>query len=287
MLGKKKAEKKPIYFNVKEDRHTEPPELILANIVQGLGGADNINELDCCATRLRVLVNNDELVDRLSLRETGATGVLMKHRGVQVIYGTYVSTLKDRLNKYLTELKDDDENPIYEILTENDEKILQRLYTPIEGDIIDLRNVPDYAFKAGILGDGAAVRPARGELRAPADGKIDHIFRSKHAIIMHTDNNLELMLHIGLNTEHIENVIVKVHVAEGDTVRKGQLLIEFNLEGMTDRGLCTLSPIIIMNSNDTGKILIHKKERATFEHVALTVLKNENEQAVIEDKSIE
>ena len=283
MIGRKKLNKNPMYFNYCDDTQTEPEELILADIVQGLGGADNICELTCCATRLRVLVHDEELVDRQALRRTGASGVLMKHRSVQVIYGPYVCELTDRLGKYLSELKSDDEDPIYEILTENDEKILQRLYTPIEGDIIDLRNVPDYAFKTGILGDGAAVRPARGELRAPADGQIDHIFRTKHAIIMHTSNDLELMLHIGLGTEYIENKIIRVWVAEGDSVRKGQLLIEFDLERMADRGMCTLSPMVVMNTNDIGRVLVHRKERATFENVALTVLKNEAFQQASQD----
>jgi PTS system beta-glucosides-specific IIC component len=195
----------------------------------------------------------------------------MKRRGVQIIYGTYVDRLKNELESYLCSLKPADEIFPDEIII-NDENIMQKLYVPIEGDIIDMGDIPDFAFQTGMLGNGIGIRPQRGELRAPANGKIARIFQTGHAIIIHLANDIVVLLHIGIGTVALEGKGFLVHVKEGQVVRKGELLISFDLDDMIAEGCELTSPMIIMNSNECGRIIIHKKERTTFEDVALTVL---------------
>lgn len=242
----------------------------LASIVSGLGGVENIYDLDCCATRLRVIVNDDKLVDRSMLRSTGASGVLGKRRGIQIIYGSSVGKIKSELTAYLNKLKDGEDDSTDEIY-ESDERIIEKLYAPIEGDIITLDHLPCIEGESDQNGDGIAIIPRRGELRAPFDGKITVIIKGKGQLILTSARGVEVMMQIGSMTESQSEEHIRMLVKEGDVVRKGKLLAEFDLETMEALGYNTTSLVLVTNSKRFGKVYEHCREGVNYEHVALVL----------------
>lgn len=242
----------------------------LASIVSGLGGVENIYDLDCCATRLRVIVNDDNLVDRNLLRSTGASGVLGKRRGVQIIYGSSVSKIKSELTAYLDKLKDGEDDSAGEIY-ENDERIIEKLYAPIEGDIITLDNLSCVEGEQNQNGDGIAIIPRRGELRAPFDGKITAVLKSEGQLILTSVKGVEVLVQIGHMSEGQSEEHIHILVKEGDVVRKGRLLAEFDLETMEALGYDTTSLVLVTNSQRFGRVYEHCREGVNYEHVALVL----------------
>lgn len=126
----------------------------------------------------------------------------------------------------------------------------RRIVSPLDGKLIDLSEVNDEAFSAGILGEGMAVIPEKGELYAPADATIDTVFDSKHAISMVCDNGAELLLHVGLDTVKLEGKHFDPQVKDGDKVKAGQLLMKFDLKALKKEGFDVVTPVIITNSAD-------------------------------------
>lgn len=242
----------------------------LASIVSGLGGVENIYDLDCCATRLRVIVNDDNLVDRGLLRSTGASGVLGKRRGVQIIYGSSVGKIKSELTAYLEKLKDGEDGSADEIY-ENDERIIEKLYAPIEGDIITLDNLSCVEGEQDQNGDGIAIIPRRGELRAPFDGKITAVIKSEGQLILTSVKGVEVLVRIGHLSESQSEEYIHMLVKEGDIVRKGRLLAEFDLETMEALGYDTTSLVLVTNSKRFGRVYEHCREGVNYEHVALVL----------------
>lgn len=162
---------------VKKDNDVDT---VSALIVKGLGGKDNLVDVDCCATRLRVTVKKAELVEDATLKQSGASGVIQKGEGVQIIYGPHVSVIKSKLEDYLEK---DVQDISEEILNENnsiepeksvnkDSKIIE-LYSYMKGRVVPLEKVEDEAFSSKILGDGIAMEPSEGKIYAPCDGKIE------------------------------------------------------------------------------------------------------------------
>lgn len=254
----------------KQEREANGEAYKLASIVSGLGGAENIYDLDCCATRLRVIVNDDNLVDRNLLRSTGASGVLGKRRGVQIIYGTNVSKIKSELIAYLDKLRDGEDGFTDEIY-ESDERIIEKLYAPIEGDVITLDNLSCVEGEQDQNGDGIAIIPRRGELRAPFDGKITAVIKSQGQLIITSVKGVEVLVQIGSMTEVQSVEHIRFLVKEGDTVRKGRLLAEFDLETMEALGYDTTSLVLVTNSRRFGKVYEHCREGVNYEHVALVL----------------
>ena len=122
--------------------------------------------------------------------------------------------------------------------------------SPLEGKLIDLSEVNDEAFAGGVLGDGMAVIPSKGELYAPADATIDTVFDSKHAISMVCDNGAELLLHVGLDTVKLEGKYFEPAVKAGDKVKAGDLLMKFDIKAIQKEGYDVVTPIIITNSDE-------------------------------------
>lgn len=122
--------------------------------------------------------------------------------------------------------------------------------SPMEGELIPITKVNDEVFSAGILGGGMAVIPSKGELYAPADGTVDTVFDSKHAISILCDNGAELLLHVGLETVKLEGKHYYPQVKSGDKVKKGQLLMKFDLDELKKEGFDMVTPIVITNSGE-------------------------------------
>lgn len=227
-----------------------------ALILSGLGGKENISDLDCCATRLRVTVKNAELVSDSMLKNSGASGVIKKGNGIQVIYGPQVSVVKSKLEDFIE--SDGAKNPEL-ILNEkmNNAKKEMRLnkeketfYAYMNGTAKDLIEVEDEAFSSKTLGDGIAIEPTEGNLYAPCNGKIESVFETKHAINLLSDSGCEILMHIGVDTVKLGGKYFRTHVEAGEKVRKGDLLISFDCKKIKEAGYKLTTPMVICNSDD-------------------------------------
>ena len=226
---------------------------VSALIVEGLGGTDNLSDVDCCATRLRCTVKDAALVRQDVLKASGASGVICKGNGVQVVYGPKVAVIKAKLEDYL----------------ENAPKTPAAAATPapaapaakdtvlsacLNGTVVPLADVKDEAFASGALGDGIAIEPIDGELVAPADGEISSTFETHHAVGMTTTDGAELLMHIGIDTVKLGGKHFTYLVNEGDKVKKGQPLIRFELEAIKAEGYPVTTPLIVCNTDDYAAV---------------------------------
>lgn len=241
-------------------------DITSALILKGLGGKGNISDVDCCATRLRITVIDPSKVDDASLKQSGASGVIHKGNGIQVVYGPQVSVVKshledfmdtpesDRLDEILgdTQLEKEEVKP--QKSKNNAENAKQiTLAAHLNGTVVPLAEVDDEVFSTGVLGEGIAIEPDEGKLYAPCDGKIDTVFDTKHAVNIVSEDGCEILLHIGINTVKLEGKPFTVHVNEGDSVKKGDLLVSFDIRQIKDAGYKTTTPMIICNSDDYSK----------------------------------
>lgn len=233
-----------------------------ALIVKGLGGKSNLSDVDCCATRLRVTVHDPDLIDEGVLKASGASGVIKKGSGIQVIYGPQVSVVKSKLEDFLESPQSDDVNDVLSddikdistsVKTPGKETNLT-LYSHLYGKIIALEDVDDEVFSQKILGDGIAIEPKEGKLYAPCDAKVDSVFDTKHAINLITQDGCEILLHIGIDTVKLGGKHFKVHVSDGQDVAKGDLLISFDIGKIKSEGFKTTTPMVICNTDEYTSI---------------------------------
>ena len=226
---------------------------VSALILQGLGGRENLSDVDCCATRLRVTVNEPSLVTESLLKESGASAVIKKGNGVQVIYGPKVSVIKSDLLDFME--------------MENEKPVNMDLSAYMNGTAIPLSEVEDEVFSQKILGEGVAIKPEEGKLYSPCRGKVEMVFDTKHAINLVSDQGCEILLHIGIDTVKLGGKYFDVHVSDGQEIHKGELLISFDLDGIKGEGYETTTPMIICNTGDydsvravnSGKISVGEK----------------------------
>ena len=225
---------------------------VSALIVEGLGGAANLTDVDCCATRLRCTVNDAALVKQDVLKASGASGVICKGNGVQVVYGPKVAVIKAKLEDYLESTpKDPVVAPSPAAASAAKDTVLSAC---LNGTVVPLADVKDEAFASGVLGDGIAIEPSDGELVAPADGEISSTFETHHAVGMTTADGAELLMHIGIDTVKLGGKHFTYLVNEGDKVKKGQPLIRFELEAIKAEGFPVTTPVIVCNTDDYAAV---------------------------------
>jgi len=238
-----------------------------AMICQGLGGKKNISDVDCCATRLRCTVYKSELVNEALLKQSGASGVIHKGVGVQIIYGPRVTVIKSNLEDYLVTAPN--EEVVMDTATKNqDEKISEKevqgkvintiiLNSPLTGIAKDLSEAPDEAFANKMMGDGVVVIPTNGNVVAPADGEVIFVFPSKHAVGFKTTDGLELLIHIGIDTVKLDGKGFETFVKDGDKLKKGDKILSFDLEFIKDNAPSIASPCICtaLSSNQQVRLL--------------------------------
>lgn len=237
-------------------------DTISALILTGLGGLENLSDLDCCATRLRVTVQDPNKVSDSMLKASGASGVLRKGNGVQVIYGPQVSVIKSALDEFLespqaahaAELANQDASPEPNTPEPSQAGQSQLLHAHMNGKVVPLEQVPDEAFSGKVLGDGCAIEPADGKLYAPCDGVIDTVFGTCHAVNMHSDQGAELLLHVGIDTVKLGGKYFTAHVQNGQQVKTGDLLLSFDADKIRQAGYQLTTPLIVCNSEDYGKL---------------------------------
>ena len=225
---------------------------VSALIVEGLGGAANLSDVDCCATRLRCTVKDAALVRQDMLKASGASGVICKGNGVQVVYGPKVAVIKAKLEDYLESApKDPVVAPSPAAVPAAKDTVLSAC---LNGTVVPLADVKDEAFASGALGDGIAIEPTDGELVAPADGEISSTFETHHAVGMTTADGAELLMHIGIDTVKLGGKHFTYLVNEGDKVKKGQPLIRFELEAIKAEGYPVTTPLIVCNTDDYAAV---------------------------------
>ena len=232
---------------------------VSALIVEGLGGTDNLSDVDCCATRLRCTVKDAALVRQDVLKASGASGVICKGNGVQVVYGPKVAVIKAKLEDYLenapktpaaTAAPAPAAAPAAPAAAAKD-TVLAACLT---GTVVPLAEVKDEAFASGALGDGIAIEPIDGELVAPADGEISSTFETHHAVGMTTVDGAELLMHIGIDTVKLGGKHFTYLVNEGDKVKKGQPLIRFDIEAIKAEGYPVTTPLIVCNTDEYAAV---------------------------------
>ncbi len=242
-------------------------------ICNGLGGKKNISDVDCCATRLRCTVHKAELVNDELLKSTGASGVIHKGNGVQIIYGPRVTVIKSNLEDYL-ETAPDVEHTEQNIQpasnkeraaafaqpASNKERTAGNaivIYSPVTGIAADLSTAPDEAFAQKMMGDGAVVKPTDEIVCAPTEGEISFVFETKHAIGFTTDSGISMLLHMGIDTVKLNGDGFKVFVKNGQKVAKGEPLMELDLAFLNQQAPSMVSPILCteLEPNQSIKLL--------------------------------
>ena len=239
-------------------------------ILQGLGGKKNISDVDCCATRLRCTVFKPELVNDALLKATGASGVVHKGNGVQIIYGPKVTVIKSNFEDYLEkapneELHTDEtasdaaDTVPTETAAETQEakEVVKEtiiVSSPITGIAADLATAPDDAFAGRMMGDGAVVTPTAATIVAPEDGQVIFVFDTKHAIGFLTDSGLSMLLHIGIDTVNLEGKGFTCFVENGQSVKKGDKLLEIDIDYLTANAPSLCSPILCTELEDNQKV---------------------------------
>ncbi len=233
-------------------------DLVSALILRGLGGKSNLVDLDSCATRLRVTVTDASKVDQALLKQSGASGVLCRGNGVQVVYGPQVSVIKSKLEDYM-DTPESEQTDMEAVAppsetspkpVETEKKKDAILGSCMNGTVVPMAQVKDEAFAAGVLGEGIAIEPADGNLYAPADGTISTLFETKHAIGMTTTDGAEILMHIGINTVKLKGKYYQYHVKKEETVHKGDLLVTFDLKAIQKAGYLTTTPMVVCNTDE-------------------------------------
>ena len=237
---------------------------VSAMILQGLGGKGNLSDVDCCATRLRVTVIDPAKVSDAVLKASGASGVIHKGNGIQVIYGPQVAVIKSNLVDFMETPEADAigaDTPAPAASTVSaapaaPAKEMQDavLGAHMNGTVVKLADVQDEAFASGAMGDGVAIEPSEGKLFAPADGVIETVFGTKHAIGMTTADGVELLLHIGIDTVKLGGQHFETHVSPEQSVKKGDLLVSFDMDAIKAAGYPLTTPMIVCNTDDYGAI---------------------------------
>ena len=237
-----------------------------ASILKGVGGVANLVDIDCCATRLRLTLVDSTKVDQAVLKGTGASGVVIKGAGIQVIYGPSVTIVKSNFEEFVEQVRSgaipeslfmdtSSAAPAAASAAETAPKMKDAtLGSPLNGRMMLMSEVQDEAFATCVLGDGVAVEPSEGKLYAPADCTVTELFDTKHAIGLTTEDDVEILLHIGIDTVKLGGKCFEVHVEEGQKVKKGELLISFDMDGIKKAGYLCTTPMIVCNTDDYKSI---------------------------------
>ncbi|GMK43070.1 putative PTS system glucosamine-specific EIICBA component [Paenibacillus glycanilyticus] len=216
-------------------------------ILQAIGGKDNIVQMESCITRLRLKVSNEKLLDNNALRNLGAAGVLRLGGGnVQVVFGTYSELIRAEM---LKAIQRDQEQVLFS--------------SPVQGRMIPLEDVPDPIFAGKLVGQGVAFIPEKGELVSPVKGTVMIVYPTMHAVGIRTQEGLEVLLHIGIDTSKLTGKsYFKAVVEEGQEVMPGDMLVRFDLQRVRKESKSLATPMVITNSD-----LVHSWRFAPFKAV--------------------
>ena len=250
-------------------------------ILDGLGSLENISDLSCCATRLRVTLHQPSKLNKEKLLATGAAAVVANGDGVQIVYGPEVTVIHARLQDYIAQIipasssaannsaaapttSAEISNPAVSAEAKDSDNlsvadtIIDIVYAPCNGTVITLKEVADGVFSEGYIGDGFAIEPVDGSFYAPFDCTVAMVFDTHHAIALHTANGTELILHVGLDTVKLKGQYLEVFVDEGQKIQKGDLILRADLEGIQSAGYRTVTPVIITGASGAESVELLK-----------------------------
>ena len=241
----------------KEGEETDGSDLS-ALIAAGLGGKENIKDVDCCVTRLRCTIADPSKVNDRMLQKSGSRGIVKKGDGVQIIYGPMVTVIKSNLEDYLASSLSDRaaEAPRAPVAEEMPEVAAETVCMPVNGEAVELDEVEDEVFAEGIRGQGFAVRPSDGNVISPVDGTVTTVFNTKHAICITSGGGAEVLVHMGIDTVKLAGKYYHVKVESGMKVRKGDRIAEFDLEKIKQEGFFVTTPVVVSNSEEYTSITI-------------------------------
>lgn len=249
---------------------TSVDDPVSQEICNGLGGKKNISDVDCCATRLRCTVFKPELVNDTLLKSTGASGVVHKGNGVQIIYGPKVTVIKSNLEDYLETAPNEEyhanaaekvhEEEASGDGTQKTQKVIKTVMiaSPITGIAAPLSDTPDEVFSNKMLGDGAAVTPVDNIVRAPEDGEVAFVFDTKHAIGFMTESGISLLIHVGIDTVKLDGKGFEVFVENGQKVKKGEPMMKLDLDYLKANAPSVMSPVICSEMEENQKVRLIK-----------------------------
>lgn len=229
------------------------PNALSAIITKGLGGAANISDVDCCATRLRVTVKDSAQVDEAVLKQSGAAGVIKKGKGVQVIYGPRVSVIKSDLEEYLLNPVEVEEAVVEtkpEPAKEEKKEIKEVFVAPMKGEAKLINETPDATFAQKMMGDGIVIFPEDGSVYSPCDATIQFVFDTKHAIGLTSSEGIEILIHAGIDTVKLGGKGFNVLVENGQKVEKGAKLMEIDLQYIRENAPSDAVPLVFTNLGD-------------------------------------
>ncbi|MCM3701520.1 glucose-specific PTS transporter subunit IIBC [Paenibacillus macerans] len=237
------------------------------NILSALGGQENIVHLDACITRLRVEVKDKANVSKDRLKNLGASGVLEVGNNIQAIFGTRSDTIKTQIADIMSGKapraaeKTEADKPAeveQQAAQDGDAIINEDIVMPVNGELMDISNVPDPVFAEKMTGDGFAVLPHDGVIASPVYGKVFNVFPSKHAVGIMSDGGKEVLVHIGVNTVKLKGQGFNVLVNEGDLVSAGQPILEVDLDYVKAHAPSIISPIVFSNLPEGAAVKLNK-----------------------------
>lgn len=255
-----------------QDSPSAEEDAVSIAICQGLGGKKNISDVDCCATRLRCTVHKSELVNDGLLKSTGASGIIHKGNGVQVIYGPRVTVIKSNLEDYLETAPDEEYTGSARAeVTESARKIQKTdkapsissvvISSPITGTAANLATAPDEAFAEKMMGDGAIVTPEEATVYAPEDGEVSFVFDTKHAIGFKTESGISLLIHMGIDTVKLIGKGFEIFVKDGQKVKKGDRMMKLDLGYLRAHAPSLASPILCTELSENQNVKLLKEGR--------------------------
>lgn len=240
------------------------------NILEAMGGQENIAHLDACITRLRVSVNDVKNVDKEELKNLGAAGVLEVGNNIQAIFGPKSDTIKSQMQDIMSGKKprpvqtapqaqapaenESNKDESKNMVSNNTESIV----SPLKGKLMPITEVPDAVFSQKMMGDGFAIDPVDGQVVSPVDGKIINVFPTKHALGIMSNGGREILIHFGMDTVTLKGEGFETFVSEGEEVKAGQVLYKADIESIKDKVPSLVTPVVFTNLSEGESVHIEK-----------------------------
>lgn len=238
-------------------------------VLEAMGGKENISNLDACITRLRVSVNDINSVDKNRLKKLGAAGVLEVGNNIQAIFGPRSETIKGQMKDIMNgkrprAVDKAPEDGVMQQIEEVNPEALQTegetsiFISPIKGEVMPITEVPDAVFSEKMMGDGFAILPSEGTIVSPVDGKIINVFPTKHAIGILSDSGREILIHIGIDTVKLKGEGFELKVEENNRVKAGQPLLSVDLGFVKNHAPSIITPVVFTNLKEGEAVVINK-----------------------------
>ncbi|WP_096274087.1 glucose-specific PTS transporter subunit IIBC [Paucisalibacillus globulus] len=241
------------------------------NVLDAMGGQENIAHLDACITRLRVSVNDIKSVNKQELKQLGAAGVLEVGNNIQAIFGPRSEIIKGQMQDIIAGKKPrpvksvDQDAEVKQQIEEVNPEVLQNeiikedIFAPMKGEVVPIAEVPDQVFSEKMMGDGFAIKPKDGLVVSPVNGTIINAFPTKHALGIKSESGREILIHVGLDTVNLKGEGFELFVDEGDEVKVGQTLLKVDLDYIGKHAKSTITPVVFTNLQADEKIVIQKQ----------------------------